>query len=409
MKVILCALGTAALSQVTPAAAAAGEAKDIGHYLYVWAGDRAKADKDFIAVIDADPASPTYGRLISSGVTDQTSSNPHHTEYVMPYSGKLFANDHDAGRTMVMDFADPLKPRQIAAFGNLAGYAMPHSFLRLPNGNVLSSFQYVDHGGHADHGAMTGKSGGIVEINEAGQAVRAASNADPAFAEEGLLPYSLVVLPEIDRVLVTNSPMADDWLLTSNTYQIFRLTDLKLLGTWRLDPGPTLNGHVAPEEPRVGADGAVYIQTLSCGVQRVTGIDTDRPVAKLIHQFPGNRCGVPTIVGNYFIQSVPEIHGFVVLDITDGDRPVEVSRLVIDEKYFSHWTGWDPKAERLVVTSGRVADRTYLLKLDEATGKLSIDEAFRDVDGKPGFSFDNRAWPHGFAGDAKPHGAVFSR
>ncbi len=86
-----------------------------------------------------------------------------------------------------------------------------------------------------------------------------------------------------------------------------------------------------------------------------------------------------------------------------------VAQLVIDDKYASHWTGWDPKAKRLVVTSGREGDRTYLLKLDEATGELSIDEAFRDVDGKVGFSFDARAWPHGFTGSAKAHGAVFKR
>lgn len=398
------------LAMLGPALPASSQTREQqGHYLFVWAGDRGKAGHDFVAVIDADPASPGYGRLVASAATDLVSVNPHHTEYVMPASGLLFANDHDAGRTAVLDLRDPLKPRQVASFGSAGGYMMPHSFLRLPNGNVLSSFQYRDHGDHSAHGAMSGTTGGIVEIDERGQTVRAASNADPAFAAEGLLPYSLAVLPAMDRVLVTNSPMGDDFLLTSNTYQIFRLSDLKLLGTHRLDPGPSLNGHVSPEEPRLGPDGAVYIQTLSCGVQRVTGIDTRTPVAKLVHQFPGSWCGVPTIVGHYFVQSVPSIHGFVVLDIRDGAHPVEVSRLVIDDKYASHWTGWDPKTKRLVVTSGQAGDRAYLLKLDETTGALSIDSDFRDVDGKVGFSFDDRSWPHGWTGAAKPHGAVFTR
>jgi DNA-binding IclR family transcriptional regulator len=43
-------------------------------------------------VIDADPASPTYGQLLASAATDQTSNNPHHTEYWMPASGKLFVS-----------------------------------------------------------------------------------------------------------------------------------------------------------------------------------------------------------------------------------------------------------------------------------------------------------------------------
>ena len=51
----------------------------------------------------------------------------------------------------------------------------------------------------------------------------------------------------------------------------------------------------------------------------------------------------------------------------------------------------------------------YLLKLDENSGALTIDEAFRGEDGKPGFSFAKRAWPHGWTGEGQPHGAVFSR
>ncbi len=62
-----------------------------------------------------------------------------------------------------------------------------------------------------------------------------------------------------------------------------------------------------------------------------------------------------------------------------------------------------------MITSGREGDRTYLLKLDQTTGKLVIDETFRDADGKVGFSFDSRTWPHGWTGSAKPHGAVFER
>jgi hypothetical protein len=66
--------------------------------------------------------------------------------------------------------------------------------------------------------------------------------------------------------------------------------------------------------------------------------------------------------------------------------------------------------QRLVVTSGKSPDdRLYLLKLDPNTGALSVDDAFRDTDGKVGFSFADREWPHGWKGSGSPHGAVFSR
>lgn len=398
------ALAVALLGLCSTAYSRAAQAP--GHYIFVWAGDQAKQGDAFLVVVDADPASPTYGQSVAGVATGHKGIRPHHSEYEMPASGMLFANDHDANRTMIFDLRDPLKPRVAASLESLAGFSMPHSYARLPNGNVLAAFQYPDHGGHL---AMGGKTGGLVEIDDSGKVVRSASNADPAFADEGLLPYSLAVMPDVDRVIVTNSPMGNDYLLSSNTYQLFRLSDLKLLGTYRLDPGPRLNGHISPEEPRIGPDGAAYVQTLSCGIQRVTGMDGASPSAKLVHQFPGSWCGVPTIVGHYLVQSVPAVHGYVVLDIADGSRPVEVSRLVINDKYEPHWTAWDPKTRRLVVTPDKAGDRMYLLKLDEATGTLTVDNAFRDADGKPGFHFGKRTWPHGWTGEAMPHGAVFSR
>ena len=50
-----------------------------------------------------------------------------------------------------------------------------------------------------------------------------------------------------------------------------------------------------------------------------------------------------------------------------------------------------------------------LLKLDQATGALTMDDSFHDADGKPGFNFADRDWPHGWKGSGLPHGVVFSR
>ena len=249
----------------------------------------------------------------------------------------------------------------------------------------------------------------LVEIDESGRAIRAASSADAAFPGAALQPYSLAVLPKIDRVLVSNSPMQNDGLLRSNTAQLWRLSDLKLLKTFRLDPGEQLYAHLSPEEVRVGPDGAAYIQTLACGLERVTVMDSDQPKAQLVYTFPGSWCGVPKFAGRYLVESVPDIHGFIVLDMSDGVHPREVSRLVISPDYAAHWTGLDPETGRIVITSERAGDRTYLLKLDPATGALSIDTAFRGEDGLPGFSFAERKWPHGWTGAGRPHGAVFSR
>lgn len=386
---------------------AAGEKNASGHYLITWAGDADGKGNDFLAVIDADPNSPSYGRLVTTLATDQQTMLVHHTEYTMPASGMLFANDHYAGRTFIFDVRDPLHPKISTSFTDMDGYSHPHSFLRLPNGHVLASFQHAHHHGMDGDMATTG---GLVEIDDTGKVVRSASSADPAFPEALLTPYSLVVLPEIDRVLSTNSSMHLDSILHGATYQLWRLSDLKLLKTAYVDVGANHYSHIGPQEPRLGPDGAVYIETLACGLERVTGLDKDAPQAKLVYTLPGAWCGVPTIVGHYLIEGSLAVHGLVVLDIANGARPVEVSRLRLGDTYTAHWTSWDPKTQRLVVTSGKKAeDRLYLLKFDPNTGHLSLDESFRDLDGKPGFSFVDKQWPHGWKGSAMPHGAVFSR
>jgi hypothetical protein len=194
------------------------------------------------------------------------------------------------------------------------------------------------------------------------------------------------------------------------TYQVWRLSDLKLLKTANFDVGDNRYAHISPEEPRLGPDGSVFVQTLGCGLERITGIDTPEPKSKLVYTFPGNWCGVPTIVGHYFVQSVLAVHGLIVLNIADPAKPVEVSRLTLSDKYFPHWTGWDPLTRRLVVTSSTTPEeRLYLVLFDEKTGAVSVDRTFRDTDGEPGFSFNERDWPHGWRGAARPHGAVFTR
>jgi hypothetical protein len=396
---MLCVANVPALPQDAGAATTAA-----GHYLFAWTGDADKKGMDFLAVIDADPASPAYGKLITTLVTDQPTMRVHHTEYVMPASGMLFANDHEAGRTFIFDVRDALHPKIVTSFTDMDGYMHPHSYLRLPNGHVLAAFQHKHPGNSED---QLGQSGGLVEIDDQGKVIRSASSADPAFPDALLNPYSLVVLPAIDRVVSTNSSMHEVYIFAGVTYQVWRLSDLKLLKTENLDVGANLYGQISPEEPRLGADGAVYVQTLGCGIERITDIATDEPKSKLVWTFPGSFCGVPTIVGHFLIQSVPAMHGLIVLDISNGAKPTEVSRLKLSDNYFPHWTSWDEKTRRLVVTGSE--NRLYLLKLDEATGAVTIDTAFHDVNGKPGFDFANREWPQGWKGSGVPHGVVFSR
>jgi 56kDa selenium binding protein (SBP56) len=397
---LLCALGGLAF--------APGAARAAGHYMFAWAGDVDQKGNDFLAVIDADPNSTSYGRLITTVVTDQQTGQVHHTEYTMPEAGLLFANDHVAARSFIFDLRDPLHPKVADSFTDMAGFSHPHSFLRLPNGHVLASFQHTHDFDMGTQPSGSGDSGGLVEIDNSGQMIRAASTADPEYPREMLMPYSLLPMPDLDRLVVTNSSM-HEVDPHGHTYQIWKLSSLKLLTTEYFDTGGDQEGDLNPEEPRLGPDGTVFVQTLNCGIERITDIATDHPKSQLVYMLPGSRCGVPTIVGHYLIQSVPIINGVIVLDLSDPAKPRETSRLQLGEGLLPHWTGWDPKAERLVVTGIGDLHRLFMLKLDQKTGVVTLDTAFHDVDGKVGFNFDNRQWPHGWTGSANPHGVVFSR
>jgi hypothetical protein len=417
-------LATTAILGALVLAAGSASAAEAGHYLFAWAGDPAGVGEDFIAVIDADPASPSYGRLVTSGASGIRSQQVHHTEYWMPDDGLLFANDHTAGKTVIMDLRDPLHPHVHAAFEDLDGFSHPHSFLRLPNGHVLASFQVEGHMSHGDptmkhdgemampmvdSGSQPGVHGGLVEIDDEGRAVRGASTADPARRDDLLMAYSLLPLPDIDRVIVTNSSMRDEDK-TGHTFQVFRLSDLKRLSTNDFDAPPGRYGEINPEEARLGPDGSVYVQTTGCGVERITGIAGDAPSSKLVYQFPGSFCGVPSIVSHFLIQTVPVAHAVVVLDIARPDRPVEVSRVVLGNAITPHWTGYDAKTRRLAITGWSGDRRLFMLAFDPDTGKLAVDAAFHDDKGQPGFDFDApRTWPHGWTGAAVAHGVVFSK
>jgi len=378
--------------------------------MFAWAGDDAGKGEDFIAVIDADPISKHYGELLASAKSGIVTRQVHHTEYWMPASGHLFANDHRAGETVVFDLTDPMHPHVRTRFRDLAGFSHPHSFLRLPNGHVLASFQFegaFHHDGPEDPAAHRGVHGGIVEIDEEGRPVRSASTADPQHAESPLMAYSLLPLPEIDRVVVTNSGMRDVDP-NGHTYQIFRLSDLKLLSTNALDAGAGTYGEINPEEARSGPDGAVYIQTLGCGVERVSNLTNNQPTSRLIYQFPGSLCGVPSVIGHYWLQPVQILHAVVVLDLTAAGGARETSRVVLDGRILPHWTGYDARTHRLAV-SGYDENRVFMLTFNPDTGALALDKTFHDPSGQPGLDTVNRRWPHGWTGTATIHGIVFSK
>jgi hypothetical protein len=194
VTVALCSTGIFRSAETKTAAPSQGSS-----YLFVWAGDAARQSTDFLAVIDANPSSPSYGRIVSSAPVGATATMPHHTEYEFPQDNILFANGWVAGRTFIFNLSQPLKPRLVGQFQDRAGYSFPDSFVRLPNGHVLGTFQ--------SHGDGFAPGGGLVELDEKGSVVRSVSAVDPTVHKDLIWPYSLAVAPQLDRVVSSSTAM----------------------------------------------------------------------------------------------------------------------------------------------------------------------------------------------------------
>jgi hypothetical protein len=214
-------------------------------YLFLWAGDSAHKASDFLAVIDATPTSARYGSIVASIPTGVAGAHPYHTEAEMPADGHLLANGFHAGRTWLFDLEQPLHPRILTSFGDIAGYSYPHTYVRLPNGRVLATFQYAaDSAAPAQQGFHSGMgsgsphtTGGLVEIDERGRLIRSASAHDSAISDTHIFPYSVLPLPAIDRAVSTTTDMDDaDSAATAQWVQLWRLSDLRLLKSVALAP-----------------------------------------------------------------------------------------------------------------------------------------------------------------------------
>lgn len=382
-------------------AQAKGQAKNAegsSSYLFVWVGDADRKQTDFLAVVDVRPSSKHYGEIVKTVPVGITGTVPHHTEHEMPKGGILFANGFGAGQTFRFDLSKPLSPRLLDSFGAAGEYMHPHSFVRWPNGNVLTTFQMRGHNNKAP--------GALAELDSKGRVLRISDAADPK-VEKFIRPYSLAVVPALDRIIVTSADMHATE--PSHVVQVWRYSDLKLIKSIYLKG----EFGVDPAEPRVLADGkTVLVSTFSCGLYKLSGLTTNRPTADFVYSFGGDNCALPVVAGNFWVATVPASNALISLDISNPSKPKEISRLTFEKTDKPHWIALEPNRKRIVMSGGggTLESRLLITKIDPKTGKLSLDKSFKEKgSARPGISFDRENWPHGNNGRGIPHGAVFSR
>src|SRR6185369_16188421 len=120
---------------------------------------------------------------------------------------------------------------------------------------------------------------------------------------------------------------------------------------------------------------------------RVTALEQAHPAITNVYTFavPPQRlgsCGIPIVVGHYWLMAVGAIHSVVALDIRDPAHPVEVSRIFADSVFRPHWLAKDPRSDRFIVGAENGGEQRMLLAhVDSMTGHLRWEPSLRSPGG----------------------------
>jgi hypothetical protein len=385
-----------------PRSAASGPSR----HIYAWAGTGNDTIRglDMMTVLDADPSSSRYGAVLAAITVDSNGRMPHHTEFSMPGTGFLFANDYSGDKSFLFDLSERTSPRLAGRLASVPNGRKLHSFARLANGHVMATVQFGDS-------TITGAPGGLAEFDGDGRLVRVGWSRDSAFPGARIRTYALAVVPGADRIVTTSAPM--DGEITANVIQIWRLSDLSLLKTMEVPAVAGDSAHVMPFEVRALPDGSVFMNSYHCGFFHITGLAGTPKIERVMAMSQANPrnfgCSVPVIIRHYMVMPIAYAHRYATIDIADPAHPKEVASFPTDTTFFPHWASVDPGSDRIVVTDqGDGQSVVKIMHFDAMTGRLAWDTNFKDSGAtSPGVSFRRASWPNGVIGMAMPHGAVF--
>src|ERR1043166_4562249 len=108
-------------------------------YLVVWAGDADRQNADFLAVLDADPTSPSYGKVLKTYPVRSRGNEPHALNAQPRTDRRIFATGLLTDRTFVFDLRQLLAGQllHVDEPGPQRRFRAPHQVVSLRNGHVI--------------------------------------------------------------------------------------------------------------------------------------------------------------------------------------------------------------------------------------------------------------------------------
>ncbi len=161
--------------------------------LYVWTRDADGRDEDFVAVVDVDPASPTYGTIVNRAMTGAAATEAHHFGYTSG-ANRIFGGGMFSNQVFIYDLErDPRRPRLIRTVDlDPTGYSGPHTLYALADGVMIAMLGSVEGG----------TPGGLVKLDDDGNFVE----SWPKARHEGppVFMYDVGVKLEMNRMITSS-------------------------------------------------------------------------------------------------------------------------------------------------------------------------------------------------------------
>jgi methanethiol oxidase len=360
--------------------------------LYIWTRDATGDAEDFIAVVDVDPASVSYGSIIGTSPTGSTGNEAHHFGYTADRT-RIMAGGMFSNTLFLYDVAaDPRAPRLLRTLDlSGTGYVGPHTPIAIDGGVLLAMM-----------GAADGGSGAILALDNDGR-VRGAYQA-PENNGRPIHLYDVAVNPEANRMLASSFAHAEHFM------------------------------HGVPDPEHVGSEVVVWDWQTGEVVQ-VEELDPSTVVLRWLRTPGANGGFVPSAFGNsVWHWHDPDGTGRYtferVLELPDGSLPVDL-RISHDDRtmFVSLWGAGevrqydirDPRNPRLVHTVQ--LPQPNMMRLSHDSRRLYVTNSILstldgDVEfgawlfhvGPEGMTRDNRFAPdfQGFSGGrAGPHDMLF--
>ena len=405
-------------------------------YLVVWAGDTDRQNSDFLAVLDADPTSAAYGKVLKTYPVGSRGNEANALNTEPRGDRRLFATGLLTNRTFVFYFRQPIAARlvRVDEAGARRTLWAPQEPVSLPGGRVaVACSDPARYRGEARE--VVTSAGGLLELDADGKLKREISAAEPR--GRGLLfaPSGAAVAWPAGRLVTADT--AHGYTATTEGermpgigVQIWRLTDLTLVKTVALEAGPRGEENLGPVTARaMRRKPFVFVNTEGGALYASDSVQSADPLFRLVFDFgAGALSGGAAITPDdrFYVVALTGQNRVVSLDLADPWHPKQVSSVRLDRDPA------DPSRRRsggpcTVVMGGdgtRVAvsdytvdvpgyfrdgdHRVHILRLDPDSGRLRVDTAFLDeLAGNEGIDFDRTRWPHGETGSARPKGLLF--